>query len=70
MGTPNPNMGTPDPSTDLGYPSPNLGYPPPELEYVRRSRGGALNSGLGGLPPMQQNDKLTQLFAQSFRPRR
>tara|TARA_R100001163_G_scaffold65683_1_gene63963 strand:+ start:6206 stop:7276 length:1071 start_codon:yes stop_codon:yes gene_type:complete len=40
-------------------------------------RGGAMklpnspmNMGLGGLPPMQQNDKLTQLFAQSFNPRR
>lgn len=29
-----------------------------------------MNMGLGGLPPMQQNDKLTQLFAQSFNPRR
>ena len=63
MSTPNPTMGTPDPSTDLGY-------PPPELDYLRMRGGGALNSGLGGLPPMQQNDKLTQLFAQSFRPRR
>ena len=45
-----------EPSTDLGF--------------MSMMRGGALNSGLGGLPPMQQNDKLTQLFAQSFRPRR
>jgi len=63
IGTPNPTIGTPDPSTDLGYPRPELGY-------LTMRRGGALNSGLGGLPPMQQNDKLTQLFAQSFRPRR
>ena len=45
-----------EPSTDLGF--------------MSMMGGGALNSGLGGLPPMQQNDKLTQLFAQSFRPRR
>ena len=30
----------------------------------------SMNMGLGGLPPMQQNDKLTKLFAQSFNPRR
>ena len=40
--------------------------------FLAMNRGGSLNNrmGLGGLPPMQQNDKLTQLFAQSFRPRR
>ncbi len=43
-----------------------------DLGFIAMNRGGALNNrmGLGGLPPMQQNDKLTQLFAQSFRPRR
>ena len=52
--------------------------PPPsqnintDLGFIAMNRGGSLNNrmGLGGLPPMQQNDKLTQLFAQSFRPRR
>jgi len=29
-----------------------------------------MNMGLAGLPSMQQNDKLTELFAQSFSPRR
>jgi len=43
-----------------------------DLGFLAMNRGGSLNNrmGLGGLPPMQQNDKLTQLFAQSFRPRR
>ena len=30
----------------------------------------SLNKGIGQLPPMQQQDKLTQLFQSSFRPRR
>ena len=43
-----------------------------DLGFIAMNRGGTLNNnmGLGGLPQMQQNDKLTQLFAQSFRPRR
>tara|TARA_R100001440_G_scaffold14438_1_gene24499 strand:- start:614 stop:1594 length:981 start_codon:yes stop_codon:yes gene_type:complete len=47
------------------------------LGFMSMRGGGAMklpnspmNMGLAGLPPMQQNDKLTQLFAQSFRPRR
>ena len=49
----------------------------PALLPVAMNHGGALNlnsssmnRGIGQLPPMQQNDKLTQLFAQSFNPRR
>ena len=49
----------------------------PALLPVAMNRGGSLNlnssslnRGIGQLPPMQQNDKLTQLFAQSFNPRR
>jgi hypothetical protein len=49
----------------------------PELLPIAMNRGGSLNlnssslnRGIGQLPPMQQNDKLTQLFAQSFNPRR
>ena len=41
-----------------------------EFGAVPAKNGGSLSSGLGGLPPMQQNDKLTQLFAKSFSPRR
>jgi len=47
------------------------------LGFMAMRGGGAMklpnspmNMGLAGLPPMQQNDKLTELFAQSFRPRR
>ena len=46
-------------------------------DLLKMNHGGALNlnsssmnRGIGQLPPMQQNDKLTQLFAQSFNPRR
>ena len=49
----------------------------PALLPIAMNHGGALNlnsssmnRGIGQLPPMQQNDKLTQLFAQSFNPRR
>ena len=51
--------------------------PQTNLGFMSMRGGGAMklpnspmNMGLAGLPPMQQNDKLTQLFAQSFRPRR
>ena len=49
----------------------------PALLPIAMNHGGSLNlnssslnRGIGQLPPMQQNDKLTQLFAQSFNPRR
>ena len=45
--------------------------------YNRKANGGSINlnnssmnRGIGQLPPMQQQDKLTQLFQSSFRPRR
>jgi len=48
---------------------------PPQV--VAMNQGGSLNlnsnslnKGIGQLPPMQQQDKLTQLFQSSFRPRR
>ena len=51
--------------------------PTPAPPFIAMNRGGSLNlnnssmnRGIGQLPPMQQQDKLTQLFAQSFRPRR
>ena len=51
--------------------------PQTNLGFMAMRGGGAMklpnspmNMGLAGLPPMQQNDKLTELFAQSFRPRR
>jgi len=51
--------------------------PQTNLGFMAMRGGGAMklpnspmNMGLTSLPPMQQNDKLTELFAQSFRPRR
>ena len=45
--------------------------------FIAMNQGGSLNlnnssmnRGIGQLPPMQQQDKLTQLFQSSFRPRR
>ena len=46
-------------------------------QFIAMNRGGSINlnnssmnRGIGQLPPMQQQDKLTQLFQSSFRPRR
>ena len=51
--------------------------PTPAPGFIAMNQGGSLNlnnssmnRGIGQLPPMQQQDKLTQLFQSSFRPRR
>jgi len=48
-----------------------------DMGFIAMNQGGSLNlnnssmnRGIGQLPPMQQQDKLTQLFQSSFRPRR